>query len=633
MKSKLLVLSAALMLVLAGCSNANKGSEFVPASSGDTSSDNPATVAVQSVSLNHDTATLAVGGTLTLQETVLPANATNKNVTWSASGNGVVSVDDGLVTALAAGESTVTVTTVDGGFTASCVVTVSGSADPTVKPEGAVDLEYATADTLGTHGDDYCYFNDPEKWSGATATVNEAYYYEGTIVFDYTYDNDSDPGENKWSVQLMRKNTSLTVGKSYNLTFTLTSNKAGSVIINDGTKEIVVGANAISVTYTEGAGASLNIQFPFQTIGSARIILSNIVWTESSGESADGALAYATADTLNQHGDNYCYFNNPQWWEGGSATVNEATYIDGVLTYDYTYKPESSPSCPAWTVQLMRKNTSLTAGTQYTLSFNMNSSAAGTIIVNEQNQTVIVGDNAISVTYTEGAGASFNIQFPLQTFGSARVVITNITWTPVNGGGQGGQGGEGGQGGSGQSTLAAPVGIVVNPVAGGYIVAFAAVEGATGYKAYYVNSSGEDVGNHEVTNGGALTLVSSLPEGQYKVYVSSLRGEEESPRSTQYGEFQIGGNITPVAPVGVVVNAVDGGYIVAFAAAAGAEKYKAYYVNSSGEDVGNHEVTNGGALTLVNSLPAGTYKVYVTTIIGEQESPRSESFGTFTITE
>ena len=86
----------------------------------------------------------------------------------------------------------------------------------------------------------------------------------------------------------------------------------------------------------------------------------------------------------------------------------------------------------------------------------------------------------------------------------------------------------------------------------------------------------------------------------------------------------------PVAPVGVVVNAVEGGYIVAFAGVAGATGYKAYYVDSEGQDVDNEVVTNGGRLTKVDSLPAGTYKVYVSTLIGEKESPRSESFGTFT---
>ena len=158
----------------------------------------PASVHVSSVSLDKTSASIKVGESVTLTPTVLPADAANKSVTWSASGEGIVSITDGVVKGLKAGSSTVTVTTVDGSKTATCAVTVS-EADP--KPEGAVDLAYSTADTLSEHGDDYCYFNDPEWWTGASATINEAYIYDGTIVFDYTYNAMSDPAAQNWTVQ------------------------------------------------------------------------------------------------------------------------------------------------------------------------------------------------------------------------------------------------------------------------------------------------------------------------------------------------------------------------------------------------------------------------------------------------
>ena len=61
-----------------------------------------------------------------LTESILPAEATNKHVTWSCDNEKVATVDRGIVTALRAGTATITVTTEDGGFTASCVVTVTG---------------------------------------------------------------------------------------------------------------------------------------------------------------------------------------------------------------------------------------------------------------------------------------------------------------------------------------------------------------------------------------------------------------------------------------------------------------------------------------------------------------------------
>lgn len=82
-------------------------------------------VAVTGVSLSKTELTLAVRAEVTLEATVSPAEATNKEVTWTSDKPEVASVDiNGKVTAKAAGEATVTVMTVDGGKTASCTVTV-----------------------------------------------------------------------------------------------------------------------------------------------------------------------------------------------------------------------------------------------------------------------------------------------------------------------------------------------------------------------------------------------------------------------------------------------------------------------------------------------------------------------------
>lgn len=82
-------------------------------------------MAVTGVSLNEDTASVAVGNTTTLTATVEPSNATNKTVSWSTSDEDVATVDGGVVTGIGAGTATITVTTADGGFTDTCEVTVS----------------------------------------------------------------------------------------------------------------------------------------------------------------------------------------------------------------------------------------------------------------------------------------------------------------------------------------------------------------------------------------------------------------------------------------------------------------------------------------------------------------------------
>jgi hypothetical protein len=91
----------------------------------------PATVAVTGVSLDRSTASLAVNASLTLVPTISPANAANKSVSWTSSNTAVATVaGNGLVTGVAAGTATITVTTADGGKTASCGVTVSAAGQP-----------------------------------------------------------------------------------------------------------------------------------------------------------------------------------------------------------------------------------------------------------------------------------------------------------------------------------------------------------------------------------------------------------------------------------------------------------------------------------------------------------------------
>lgn len=80
---------------------------------------------VESVTLDQTSVTLLAGETQQLTATISPTDATNKNIAWSSSDSAVASVDQtGLVTAHQTGTTQITVTTEDGGYTATCEVTV-----------------------------------------------------------------------------------------------------------------------------------------------------------------------------------------------------------------------------------------------------------------------------------------------------------------------------------------------------------------------------------------------------------------------------------------------------------------------------------------------------------------------------
>ena len=88
-----------------------------------------ASVSVNSVTVDPASLSLTVGDSSKLTATVAPTTATNQNVTWSSSDASVATVyTDGNVTAVAEGTATITATTEDGGFTATCTVTVSAAA-------------------------------------------------------------------------------------------------------------------------------------------------------------------------------------------------------------------------------------------------------------------------------------------------------------------------------------------------------------------------------------------------------------------------------------------------------------------------------------------------------------------------
>ena len=102
-----------------------------------TVTEDPATVSVSSVTISPKTLTVSVGQTKQVSATVAPENATNKAVTYTSSKPSVATVaEDGTVTGVAAGEAVIIVTTVDGGKTDSCTVTVTPEEQPPVSVNG-----------------------------------------------------------------------------------------------------------------------------------------------------------------------------------------------------------------------------------------------------------------------------------------------------------------------------------------------------------------------------------------------------------------------------------------------------------------------------------------------------------------
>lgn len=109
----------------------------------------PKEVKVTGISLDKTGIEMVEGETATLTATVTPSDATDKSITWTSNAPGIAEVNDnGKVTAIKAGEATITATTKDGGKTATCKIKVI----PLTVPVESVSLDITEAEM--TEGDE-----------------------------------------------------------------------------------------------------------------------------------------------------------------------------------------------------------------------------------------------------------------------------------------------------------------------------------------------------------------------------------------------------------------------------------------------------------------------------------------------
>jgi len=115
MKKYFVLLMITAVMIVAGCSEEDvvtKGKDKV-------------IIPVTGITIEKSATEIMVPRKELLYVDITPSNASNKKVIWTSSASNVASVDPwGEVTALSEGTAIMTVTTEDGGFTASCVVTV-----------------------------------------------------------------------------------------------------------------------------------------------------------------------------------------------------------------------------------------------------------------------------------------------------------------------------------------------------------------------------------------------------------------------------------------------------------------------------------------------------------------------------
>ena len=165
------------------------------------------TTHVTGVSLSSSSLTINKGGTSQLTATVSPTTASNKSITWSTSDPAVSTVSQtGLVTAVGGGTANITVTTVDGSYSAQCRITVN------IPVTGVRFNDSASSASIGTDSTaQLSYMIEPSDASNKTVTWQSSNPAVATVDTDTGIITPLAPGGTEITVTTIDGNFSDTV--------------------------------------------------------------------------------------------------------------------------------------------------------------------------------------------------------------------------------------------------------------------------------------------------------------------------------------------------------------------------------------------------------------------------------------
>ena len=272
------------------------------------------TVPVTDVTLNKSALSLSVGDSEILVATVAPPRATDKSVVWSSSAPSVASVDQGgKVTAKSAGSAVITVTTNDGGFTASCDLTVAAVTETYLRVTPAV-VNLAGKQADGDI-DAELEVESNQDWTVACEAdwldlVNDSGAGDETFLIGAASDNDSGA----------ERTTSVVFTGADGTVATVTVTQAAAEASSTHLLTVSVSPSGASVFVTIGSGSQTRYTGPVSVEAGTQVLViaaktgyvskSEIV-TMDSDKTLDWTLLVAPVWTL-----------TPQTFEAGGDGVN-----------------------------------------------------------------------------------------------------------------------------------------------------------------------------------------------------------------------------------------------------------------------------------------------------------------------
>ena len=353
----------------------------------------PPVVSVTGVTLNKTSTSIQVGGTETLTATVSPKDAANKKVTWKSSNAAIASVDaNGKVTGVKAGEATITVTTEDGGKTATCKVTVS---DKEIKVTG-VKLNKSETSLL----------------VGGNETLTATVLPEDATNQNVTWKSD------KPEIATVDANGKVTAVKVGEATITVTTEDGGKT----ATCKVTVKAATVAVT-----GVTLNKATLSLIAGASETLTATVAPADATNKKVTWKSSDAAVATVDTNGKVTAV-------KAGEATITVTTEDGGkTATCKVTVKPNlvSEITLAALAIYV-GESKAVTAtvkpddATNKALTWTSSDETVATVDATGKVTGKKIGTTTITATARDGSGVS----------GSCTVTVLShvkkVTVTPAN---------------------------------------------------------------------------------------------------------------------------------------------------------------------------------------------------------
>lgn len=417
---------------------------------------NDSTVHVTGVSLNKNSTTITVGGNETLTATVSPNNATNKSVNWLSSNTSVATVSNGTVTAVATGNATITVTTVDGSYTATCTVTVTAAQTQTLiitRSSFSTSGGYTWYDWTQATTDGTSISGKGELYTTTTTSMqfNKSNGNKVAAIFNTT----AIPG----SITKIEATTDSGTNRSWNAYTTSTSCTANGSTLTFGSNKTTVGSNVTITTSSTSLGTStanhsyfclqenvtgasylsqIKITYTPKSISSIAVKTAPTKTTYEAGETFDPTGLVITVTYSDSSTSDISYANAQSSFSFSPDTSTTLTTDNTSVTITYSGKTCSQPiivnapkvlssiSVSGYTTNFVEGDTFSFGGT-VTAHYSDSTTAdvTSSVTFSGYNMTS-VGNQTVIVSYG-GKSTTYSITVSIGTLSS--IAVTGMTTT------------------------------------------------------------------------------------------------------------------------------------------------------------------------------------------------------------